>query len=96
MKALDYEKYNEHFPDLILISPNILLKKSITIDLSCLNYISKYPYSRRFAKDGLSGEPGLHGFNGGRLIILTEKSLNITNLNFKSSGGQGGPGQDGI
>ena len=103
MKALDFEKYNGHAPDLILISPNILLTNSITIDLSCLTSISKYPYDIKKAKNGVfpgekgdDGEPGLHGFNGGRLIILTKKNLNLTNLDFKSSGGKGGPGQDGI
>ena len=101
MLQLSNSIYNGHAPDLILISPNFLLTKSITIDLSCLT-TQKYPYDNEKAnngalpgEDGADGEPGLHGFDGGRLIILTENSLNTAYLNFISLGGKGGPGQNG-
>lgn len=97
-------KYNKHAPDLILISPNVIVTKLITIDLSCLTLISNYPYGKEKANDGLGdgdngedGEPGLHGFNGGKLIVLTnENKFNKRNVKFISIGGQGGPGQEGI
>jgi hypothetical protein len=96
--------YNKHAPDLILISPNVIVTKLITIDLSCLTLISNYPYGKEKANNGLGdgdngedGEPGLHGFNGGKLIVLTnENKFNKRNVNFISIGGQGGPGQEGI
>jgi len=97
-------KYNKHAPDLILISPNVIVTKLIRIDLSCLTLISNYAYGKEKANNGSGdgdngedGEPGLHGFNGGKLIVLTnENKFNERNVNFISIGGQGGPGQEGI
>ena len=38
----------------------------------------------------------LQGYNGGNLTIITNNFSNSENLIFVSSGGNGGPGQDGM
>jgi hypothetical protein len=47
-------------------------------------------------KNSLDGKPGLPGFNGGNLIIISNNIVNFDFLNFSSFGGKGGIGKDGI
>ncbi|CAF1003742.1 unnamed protein product, partial [Brachionus calyciflorus] len=44
--------------------------------------------------NGADGKPGLPGYNGGNLKVIYGHIYNDENLNFVSTGGQGGPGQD--
>ena len=43
----------------------------------------------------LDGKPGLPGFNGGNLIIISNNIVNLEFLNYSSFGGKGGNGQNG-
>jgi len=89
-------------PDLIIISPHILFSNNeTTVDLSSL-HTPNYPNGKikansgnlRYDKDGDDGEPGLAGFNGGNMLIISNDSIS-NGLIFISKGGMGGPGQNG-
>jgi hypothetical protein len=89
-------------PDLIIVSPQILFSNNKTIvDLSSLQ-IPNYPNGKIKAnrenfwnnKNGDDGEPGLAGFNGGNMLIISNESIS-NDLIFISNGGIGGPGQNG-
>ena len=93
--------YGTHTPDLVIISPKVIVSQEISVDLSCAN-VPGYPNGRvrahdghRFDADGSDGEPGLPGYNGGSLYILAESIVNNDKLKFISRGGKGGPGQNG-
>ena len=90
---------------MILISPSFLITKLVSNFVLFLTT----PYYKKIAnnsvltgKIGADAKPGLHGFDGGRLLILTENKLKttslllLTNLISKSSERQGGPEQNGI
>lgn len=99
---IDINKYETNAPDLLIISPFVLITKNITIDLSCYR-IPDFPDNKKKANDGRSkgdkgddGKPGLPGYNGGDLIIIAYIIKNNSLINFKSNGGVGGPGQSGL
>ena len=79
---------------MIIIAPFINFSKQALIDLSCLS-IPDYPDEKQKATNGdpngHNRKPGLVGY----LYILADEIKNLNLLNFKSSGGQGGPGQNG-
>ena len=92
--TLDKTSYIDHSPDLVIITPIVIVNNPITVDLSCKN-VPGFPNNVIKVNQGMNGSPGLYGFDGGNLIILAEEITNIGNLNFLSKGGQGGPGQAG-
>ena len=84
-------------PDLVIISPQILFSNNETIvDLSSLHE-PNYPNGKikansfKYDKDG---EPGLAGFNGGNMLIISNENIS-NDLIFISKGGMGGHGQNG-
>jgi hypothetical protein len=48
-----------------------------------------------FGEHGKDGQPGLPGYNGGNLFIVSDEILKFDFINFISNGGIGGPGQNG-
>ena len=100
---LQKEKYHGQSPDLIIISPRVLVSSKKTVDLSYV-HTPYYPDGIRKAhnffvgcsSNGGDGKPGLPGINGGNLLIITNEKTHVSNnLVFVSKGGIGGPGQDG-
>ncbi|RNA22782.1 hypothetical protein BpHYR1_041619 [Brachionus plicatilis] len=93
--------YSTHVPDLVIITPKLFVKKTISINLSCEstpeNFKEKAKDGSFFGENGHDGEPGKPGYNGGRLFIFAEyvKYANESKIEFISIGGNGGPGQDG-
>ena len=101
INSLHQAIYERHAPDLVIISPKVAIEKPITVDLSCVT-MPGYPNNKSNADDGQEagargsdGEPGLSGYNGGTLYILTDSIQNREMLTFISGGGKGGPGQNG-
>ena len=99
---LNKSKYTTNAPDLVIISPIVIVEKPVAVDLSC-ETIPGYPENQKKARNGSSsgengynGKPGLPGYNSGNLIILADSISNRSNLITKLFGGIGGPGQDGI
>jgi len=95
------ERYINHAPDLVIISPKVICLKKINIDLSS-QHTPGYPDQKEkadngigYGQDGKDGKPGLPGYSGGNLLIISEKNLGF-NLTFISNGGRGGPGQEGF
>lgn len=94
------ERYRGKSPDLIIISPQVLITRNTHVNLSSA-YVPGYPYegvkARNANVDGGSGEdgkPGLPGYSGGNLLIITNDRIS-SDLIFKSKGGMGGRGQNG-
>lgn len=95
-------KYNgKHAPDLLVVSPRVLIGKRVIVDLSCQN-IPPYPNHNRQALDanspgghGTHGLAGAPGHNGGNFIIISNFITDYSSITFVSKGGKGGPGQDG-
>ncbi len=92
--SINSDKYYDHSPDLVIVTPKVKVDHPITVDLSCKTF-RVYPYNKAKANKSQNGLPGLNGFNGGNLIILTDNITDSNNLNFVSEGGKGGPGQNG-
>ena len=99
---IDKILYTSHAPDLVIVSPSVVFFKPTTIDLSC-ERIPGYPDHIESARNGSlpgengeCGKNGFQGFNGGSLFIFANKISNYELLSFRSEGGQGGPGQNGI
>ncbi|CAF0927314.1 unnamed protein product [Brachionus calyciflorus] len=88
------EKYSTNAPNLIIISPKIIIEKEMIINLSC-NREPSYPDNKEKADYEENGKDGLDGYNGGNLIILTNEISDIDKIVFQSRGGKGGPGQNG-
>ena len=92
------EKYEKHTPDLIIISPKIIIEKPVLFDLTCENAPSflnnKELVTRVLPRKYVDNLPG---YNGGNLIILGDNILNSSNINFKSEGslGKSGLGRSG-
>jgi len=100
--SINKERYSDHSPNLIIISPKILVTEDLVVDLSC-DKIPGYPDNKEKAKNatefgakGDDGEPGLPGYNGGNFYILTNYFNDSNMLHFISNGGPGGPGQEGF
>jgi len=100
--SINKERYSDHSPNLIIISPKILVTEDLVVDLSC-DKIPGYPDNKEKAKNatefgakGYDGEPGLPGYNGGNFYILTNYFNDSNMLHFISNGGPGGPGQEGF
>lgn len=97
--SIKKERYISDAPDLIIISPQVIIEKPIIVNLSC-EHIPGYPEGRPnanngegYGADGDDGKPGLPGFNGGNMMMV---SFLISNeFTFVSKGGTGGPGQNG-
>ena len=89
------EKYTNHSPDLIIISPKVMTysNRTIIIDLSCRRHPGYPDGGRTKAGNGEDGKPGRPGFNRRNLLIISESIP--TSLNFISNGGIGGNGQEG-
>ena len=100
--AIGEERYLSDAPNLIIISPKVIVEKNVTVNLSC-SQIPPYPANNtRKARDGYGpggrgsdGKPGLPGYNGGNFVVLADFISNSNNLSFISIGGKGGPGQNG-
>jgi hypothetical protein len=98
---INNKRYTSHSPELIIITPLIIIEKFVTVDLSCKS-IPGYPDNTKKARQGTEngghgsdGKPGLLGFNGGNFLVLADNITNAAYLKFISIGGTGGPGQDG-
>lgn len=101
--SIKYNRYSANAPDLIIITPILIVNAPITIDLS-VSRSNKPGYPDNtvkasngigYGKAGNNGKPGLPGYNGGNLFILADLITNVDNLKFVSVGGEGGPGQNG-
>jgi hypothetical protein len=98
---INKERYKDKSPDLIIISPRVLIPRKINVDLSSANSpdypdgISKAANADSDGGTGKDGKPGLPGYNGGNLLIISNDSVNTNDLIFISNGGMGGPGQHG-
>jgi energy-coupling factor transporter ATP-binding protein EcfA2 len=85
-------KYKEDAPDLLIIAPNIISESPITVNLSCdteLGYPSesqKADNGNGYGVNGENGLPGLSGYNGGNLLIFSDKISEPSNLKFISKG----------
>ena len=100
---IDKSMYTSDSPDLSIISPIMKVEKNATIDLSC-DRVPGYPdetskakngYLYAFGSNGLNGKPGLPGYNGGNLFIITNEVAGFEKLIIRTNEGQGGPGQNG-
>ena len=100
---IDKSMYTSDSPDLSIISPIMKVEKNATIDLSC-DRVPGYPdetskakngYLYAFGSNGLNGKPGLPGYNGGNLFLLTNEVAGFEKLIIRTNEGQGGPGQNG-
>ena len=98
---LPAEVYSSNGPDLIIISPKVIIERPIKIDLTSL-LIPDFPDGKEkaddgteFDKNGKDGKPGLPGYNGGNLFIISDEIINASNINFISNSGRAGPGQNG-
>ena len=90
--SINKYKYKEDAPDLVIISPNIIIKNYITVNLSC-EHVPGYPEGKLkagngygFCANGENGVAGLNGYNGGNLLIFSDKILFSSNLKFVSKG----------
>ena len=92
--SINNDKYLDHSPDLVIITPKVNVVSPITVELSC-NIFPVYPNNKVKANKSLNGLPGLNGFNGGNLIIVADNISNKNKINFVSNGGKGGLGQNG-
>jgi hypothetical protein len=87
-----YKYENEDSPDLIIVSPNIIFVAPITINLSCESEHTKPSASQKagngfgYGANGENGSPGLPGYNGGNLLIFSDKISQPSNLKFISKG----------
>ena len=97
---LNNDKYQTNTPDLVVISPNVLVKKTVNVNLSCNKTIG-FPDNKENADDGEEygenghdGKPGLPGWNGGNFLVLANK-IKDKYLKYESRGCRGGPGQNG-
>ena len=95
------ETYETDGPDLVVISPKVVIEKHINLDLSC-HHVPYFPDGKEkaddgkdFGENGEDGKPGLPGYNGGNLVIISGMIFNFSKLNFISNAGKGGPGQNG-
>ena len=99
---VNMQRYSQHSPDLVIVSPRVKFNSRLTIDLSCYtqrgfpNGQSKAANGGGNGAAGHDGLPGLQGFNGGQFLIFTDDLFDSQKCVFKSKGGDGGPGQSGI
>ena len=98
---IDTQRYFTHSPDVIIVSPLVKFNPKATIDLSSytiLGYPNNQPKAfngNGFSANGEDGLAGLPGYNGGQLVVFADEILDSNNLQFKSLGSNGGPGQNG-
>jgi hypothetical protein len=98
---IDTQRYFTHSPDVIIVSPLVKFNPKATIDLSSYTILG-YPNKQAkafngngFSANGEDGLAGLPGYNGGQLVVFADEILDSNNLEFKSKGSNGGPGQNG-
>ena len=98
---INKDKYFTHTPDLIIISRLVKIEKNRTVDLS-FDCVPNFPDNKSKAQDGVhfgehgvNGKPGLPGFNGGNFFIFSNEISGKNNLKVITTGGKGGPGQNG-
>jgi energy-coupling factor transporter ATP-binding protein EcfA2 len=98
---IDTKRYFTHSPDVVIVSPQVKFNPKATIDLSCYTILG-YPNNQvkafngnGFGANGEDGLAGLPGYNGGQLVVFADEILDSNNLEFKSKGSNGGPGQNG-
>jgi hypothetical protein len=98
---IDTQRYFTHSPDVIIVSPLVKFNPKASIDLSSYTILG-YPNNQAkafngngFSANGEDGLAGLPGYNGGQLVVFADEILDSNNLEFKSKGSNGGPGQNG-
>lgn len=98
---VDKQMYEFNAPHLVIASPKVIIAGEVKIDLSCdhaPSYLENTSLQRdgtRAGESGRDGKPGLPGCNGGSLFIVSDRIEGQSMLEFVSTGGKGGPGEDG-
>jgi hypothetical protein len=92
------DTYEKHTPDVIIISPKIIIEKPVVFNLTCENspqFFKNSELSTRVLPKKYNDN--LPGYNGGNLILLGDDIINSNNIHFISQGslGKSGLGQAG-